>query len=134
MCLRAPVTLLLAGEPALPLSMQVLADCTQCPWRRRDFGNTPDTSKALRLLVTSKKVLRKGRGGRHDPFLYQLPASLLSSMTQPEPSSPAVEVRCPVPLLRKGCLIPWTCRIGFRMGVGQSRCPYAEVLSGVHVV
>ena len=40
---------------------------------RKDFGNTPDTSKALRLLVSAHKVKRLGIGGRSDPFEYQVP-------------------------------------------------------------
>lgn len=41
---------------------------------RRVFGNSPDTSKALRLLNTEAMVERTGRGGRADPFSYrQLP-------------------------------------------------------------
>lgn len=41
---------------------------------RRVFGNTPDTSKALRLLNSEEMVERTGRGGRADPFSYrQLP-------------------------------------------------------------
>lgn len=34
------------------------------------FGNNPDTSKALRLLVKEHKVKRFGSGGRSDPFVY----------------------------------------------------------------
>lgn len=41
---------------------------------RRVFGNSPDTSKALRLLNAEAMVERTGRGGRADPFSYrQLP-------------------------------------------------------------
>lgn len=39
---------------------------------RRDFGNNPDISKALRLLVSEKNVKRVGKGGRVDPFTYQV--------------------------------------------------------------
>ncbi|KAL3137140.1 hypothetical protein ABBQ32_006710 [Trebouxia sp. C0010 RCD-2024] len=39
---------------------------------RRDFGNNPDISKALRMLVAEKNVMRVGKGGRADPFTYQL--------------------------------------------------------------
>ena len=38
----------------------------------RDFGNNPDISKALRLLVAEKNVKRVGKGGRVDPFAYQV--------------------------------------------------------------
>ncbi|GLJ48257.1 hypothetical protein SUGI_1018800 [Cryptomeria japonica] len=37
---------------------------------RANFGNTPDTSKALRLLVKQNLVKRFGAGGRPDPFVY----------------------------------------------------------------
>ena len=37
---------------------------------RENFGNNPDTSKALRFLVTEKRIVRKGVGGRKDPFHY----------------------------------------------------------------
>lgn len=39
---------------------------------RQEFGNNPDTSKALRFLVTEKRIVRKGMGGRRDPFNYVL--------------------------------------------------------------
>jgi hypothetical protein len=48
---------------------------------RTTFGNTPDTSKALRLLVGSdKKVQRTGRGGRIDPFQYQARIQLCAAV------------------------------------------------------
>ncbi|RMZ55073.1 hypothetical protein APUTEX25_005699, partial [Auxenochlorella protothecoides] len=37
---------------------------------RQEFGNNPDTSKALRCLVTEGELQREGRGGRKDPFSY----------------------------------------------------------------
>jgi len=37
---------------------------------RNAFGNNPDTSKALRMLVKEHKVKRFGSGGRSDPFVY----------------------------------------------------------------
>ncbi|GAQ80399.1 hypothetical protein KFL_000530260 [Klebsormidium nitens] len=39
---------------------------------RKEMGNTPDTSKALRMLVSDKKVNRRGTGGRPDPFIYKI--------------------------------------------------------------
>lgn len=39
---------------------------------RNEFGNNPDTSKALRFLVTENKIVRGGQGGRRDPFSYTL--------------------------------------------------------------
>uniref|UniRef100_A0A1D2A2Z9 Uncharacterized protein n=1 Tax=Auxenochlorella protothecoides TaxID=3075 RepID=A0A1D2A2Z9_AUXPR len=41
---------------------------------RQEFGNNPDTSKALRCLVTEGELQREGRGGRKDPFSYTLTA------------------------------------------------------------
>lgn len=40
------------------------------PPARQEFGNNPDTSKALRCLVTEGELQREGRGGRKDPFSY----------------------------------------------------------------
>lgn len=39
---------------------------------RTALGNTPDVSKALRRLVASKRIVRRGSGGRADPFEYCL--------------------------------------------------------------
>ncbi|KAJ7557750.1 hypothetical protein O6H91_04G007800 [Diphasiastrum complanatum] len=39
---------------------------------RAALGNSPDTSKALRLLLTQKRVLRYGNGGRGSPFMYSV--------------------------------------------------------------
>lgn len=39
---------------------------------RQKFGNTPDISKALRMLVTERNVKRIGKGGRAEPFTYQV--------------------------------------------------------------
>lgn len=39
---------------------------------RTEFGNNPDTSKALRFLVTEHKIVRNGQGGRRDPFSYTI--------------------------------------------------------------
>lgn len=46
--------------------------------RRRDFGNTPNTSKSLRLLVSSRTVARAGQGGRVDAFRYSIPSDVLA--------------------------------------------------------
>ncbi|KXZ46310.1 hypothetical protein GPECTOR_45g180 [Gonium pectorale] len=35
------------------------------------LGNNPDTSKALRLLITQGKLVRTGQGGRGNPFCYR---------------------------------------------------------------
>lgn len=58
---------------------------------RQEFGNNPDTSKALRYLVTEDRINREGRGGRRDPFSYtirtdeQRSQSQLSSQENGEP-------------------------------------------------
>lgn len=39
------------------------------------LGNTPDTSKGLRLLRTRGVLVRRGTGGRADPFRYMLKAA-----------------------------------------------------------
>ncbi len=47
--------------------------CLHC---RKQFGNNPDISKALRLLVSEKKVKRAGKGGRINPFTYKVGSAL----------------------------------------------------------
>ena len=37
---------------------------------RETFGDNPDTSKALRMLVKQHRVKRFGSGGKADPFVY----------------------------------------------------------------
>ncbi|CAL8462295.1 g1826 [Coccomyxa elongata] len=49
---------------------------------RRDIGNTPDTSKALRMLVHARKINRSGRGGRSDPFKYEIPHGILEEISE----------------------------------------------------
>nr|KYP33896.1 hypothetical protein KK1_045204 [Cajanus cajan] len=34
------------------------------------LGDSPDTSKALRMLLRVDAVKRSGSGGRHDPYVY----------------------------------------------------------------
>lgn len=62
---------------------------------RRDIGNTPDTSKALRMLVNARKIIRKGRGGRSDPFLYEIPSCVVEEImaTESEDDSHAQVLR-----------------------------------------
>lgn len=48
--------------------------------RRRDFGNTPNTSKSLRLLINSRTVVRAGQGGRGDAFRYSIPGGVLAAI------------------------------------------------------
>jgi len=43
---------------------------------RQEFGNNPDTSKALRGLVQEQKIVRAGMGGRRDPFAYTIAGTL----------------------------------------------------------
>ncbi|KAK2078586.1 hypothetical protein QBZ16_003426 [Prototheca wickerhamii] len=45
---------------------------------RQEFGNNPDTSKALRCLVSEGELQRRGRGGRKDPFSYTRPCAAAS--------------------------------------------------------
>uniref|UniRef100_A0A7S0S294 HTH three-helical bundle domain-containing protein n=1 Tax=Chlamydomonas leiostraca TaxID=1034604 RepID=A0A7S0S294_9CHLO len=47
---------------------------------REALGNNPDTSKALRLLITQGKLTRMGAGGRGDPFAYKATASGLNAL------------------------------------------------------
>jgi len=50
---------------------------------RVEYGNNPDTSKALRYLVTENRISREGVGGRKDPFSYTVkPVSVQSFMSQ----------------------------------------------------
>ncbi|XP_059298095.1 uncharacterized protein LOC132050747 [Lycium ferocissimum] len=37
---------------------------------REQIGNSPDTSKALRMLLKQGKVKRSGAGGPSDPYIY----------------------------------------------------------------
>ncbi|KAH9320825.1 hypothetical protein KI387_015464, partial [Taxus chinensis] len=43
---------------------------------REYFGNTPDTSKALRILLKEHRVKRFGAGGKWDPFVYMATVTL----------------------------------------------------------
>lgn len=50
---------------------------------RVEYGNNPDTSKALRYLVTENRINREGMGGRKDPFSYTVKSvSAQSFMSQ----------------------------------------------------
>ncbi|XP_073223446.1 uncharacterized protein [Cicer arietinum] len=42
---------------------------------REMLGDSPDTSKALRMLLRVDAVKRSGSGGRHDPFVYTITGS-----------------------------------------------------------
>ncbi|XP_043693503.1 uncharacterized protein LOC122643981 [Telopea speciosissima] len=42
---------------------------------RRVLGDSPDTSKALRMLLKMEEVKRSGTGGRMDPFMYTVTGS-----------------------------------------------------------
>lgn len=39
---------------------------------RKEYGNNPDTSKALRILIHEGKIVRHGMGGRREPYSYTL--------------------------------------------------------------
>ncbi|KAM3739080.1 hypothetical protein ACB098_09G179100 [Castanea mollissima] len=39
---------------------------------RQALGDSPDTSKALRMLVMLEEVKRSGTGGRQDPYIYTI--------------------------------------------------------------
>ncbi|XP_076958149.1 uncharacterized protein LOC143633790 [Bidens hawaiensis] len=39
---------------------------------RQLLGDSPDTSKALRILLRKEEVRRSGAGGRCDPFIYEI--------------------------------------------------------------
>ncbi|KAH9648340.1 hypothetical protein KPL70_025543 [Citrus sinensis] len=39
---------------------------------RQALGDSPDTSKALRMLLKSDEVKRLGTGGRQDPYIYMI--------------------------------------------------------------
>ncbi|KAL6337447.1 hypothetical protein AAG906_036761 [Vitis piasezkii] len=39
---------------------------------RRVLGDSPDTSKALRMLLKLEEVKRTGEGGRQDPYIYRI--------------------------------------------------------------
>ncbi|KAJ7972216.1 Glycerol kinase [Quillaja saponaria] len=41
---------------------------------RQLLGDSPDTSKALRMLLKLEEVKRTGTGGRHDPYVYTIAA------------------------------------------------------------
>ncbi|XP_077217837.1 uncharacterized protein LOC143852336 [Tasmannia lanceolata] len=53
--------------------LEFLSGCWASEVRIREaFGNSPDTSKALRMLLKLEEVKRSGAGGRVDPFLYSV--------------------------------------------------------------
>ncbi|XVF75786.1 hypothetical protein PTKIN_Ptkin13bG0214900 [Pterospermum kingtungense] len=39
---------------------------------RRVLGDSPETSKALRMLLKQEEVKRSGRGGQKDPYIYTI--------------------------------------------------------------
>ncbi|KAI3772614.1 hypothetical protein L6452_03804 [Arctium lappa] len=47
---------------------------------RQLLGDSPDTSKALRMLLKKEEVRRSGAGGRTDPFIYQIAASYMDDV------------------------------------------------------
>ena len=51
---------------------------------REEFGNNPDTSKALRYLVSESRINKEGAGGRRDPFSYTIRSVPSSSVQMAE--------------------------------------------------
>ncbi|MFS8015014.1 hypothetical protein Hanom_Chr15g01351431 [Helianthus anomalus] len=47
---------------------------------RQLLGDSPDTSKALRMLLKKEEVRRSGAGGRGDPFIYQVIIILINKL------------------------------------------------------
>ncbi|KAM0008071.1 hypothetical protein Hdeb2414_s0020g00558421 [Helianthus debilis subsp. tardiflorus] len=47
---------------------------------RQLLGDSPDTSKALRMLLKKAEVRRSGAGGRGDPFIYQVIILLINKL------------------------------------------------------
>ncbi|XP_004149405.1 uncharacterized protein LOC101216264 [Cucumis sativus] len=39
---------------------------------RKVIGDSPDTSKALRILLKLEEIKRSGTGGRQDPYMYKI--------------------------------------------------------------
>ncbi|CAN0890442.1 hypothetical protein LINGRAHAP2_LOCUS16432 [Linum grandiflorum] len=39
---------------------------------RQVLGDSPDTSKALRMLLRREEIMRSGSGGRQDPYIYKV--------------------------------------------------------------
>ncbi|XP_052172294.1 uncharacterized protein LOC127788223 [Diospyros lotus] len=39
---------------------------------RQLLGDSPDTSKALRMLLKEEEIKRSGKGGRGDPYIYMI--------------------------------------------------------------
>lgn len=63
---------------------------------RQEFGNNPDTSKALRFLVTENKIIRSGVGGRRDPFSYTIADPTAALPQLPNQSHPYPRERSPI--------------------------------------
>ncbi|CAL5356476.1 unnamed protein product [Camellia sinensis] len=47
-------------------------DCASEVRIRHLLGDSPDTSKALRMLLKQEKIKRMGAGGRRDPYIYTI--------------------------------------------------------------
>ena len=74
--------------------------CLLC---RKEFGNNPDISKALRLLVSEKNVKRAGKGGRVDPFTYKVGLALTLCLLTASFSS--LFVKCCLSATTKQCSV-----------------------------
>jgi len=85
------------------LGMHQSVVCLHC---RKEFGNNPDISKALRLLVSEKHVKRAGKGGRIDPFTYKVGSALPLCLLTANFSSHFV--KCCIRATTKQCLCAFT--------------------------
>ncbi|KAI7990212.1 hypothetical protein LOK49_LG12G02795 [Camellia lanceoleosa] len=47
-------------------------DCASEVRIRQLLGDSPDTSKALRMLLKQEEIKRMGAGGRRDPYIYTI--------------------------------------------------------------
>ncbi|QHO53476.1 hypothetical protein HN51_022297 [Arachis hypogaea] len=53
------------------LKLLTVGGCSELRIRQM-LGDSPDTSKALRMLLRLEAVKRSGSGGRHDPYVYTI--------------------------------------------------------------
>ncbi|XP_020207431.1 uncharacterized serine-rich protein C1E8.05 [Cajanus cajan] len=66
-----------AGSPHLRRRGEAILKLLSCGGSsevkiRQMLGDSPDTSKALRMLLRVDAVKRSGSGGRHDPYVYTI--------------------------------------------------------------
>ncbi|KAL7225265.1 hypothetical protein ACSBR1_020613 [Camellia fascicularis] len=58
-------------------------DCASEVRIRQLLGDSPDTSKALRMLLKQEEIKRMGAGGRRDPYIYMM-VSMKQQEARPE--------------------------------------------------